>query len=62
MKNVTFGDVRNLEAEYAAIREHASPEVDAEMRAEFSKTRNLVKFRYAALAMFIGLIAFIALM
>lgn len=60
MKNVTFDDVRELENEYEAMREHASPEVDVQMRAEFKKAKNLVRYRYAAMALFFGLIAFIA--
>lgn len=61
MKNVTFGDIRDLETEYECMRAGASPEVDAELRADFAKAKNLVKYRYAALALFIGLIAFIAI-
>lgn len=61
MKNVTFGDVREIENEYDELRQGASPEFDSEIRADMSKLKNLVRLRYAGLALFIGLIAFIAL-
>ena len=60
-KNVTFSDVDSLEKEHNAMRGELPPGVNDELDADRAKARNLVKLRYAGLALFLGLIGFIFL-
>lgn len=60
-KNVTLADIDSLEKEHNAMRGELPPSVNDELAADHAKARNLVKLRYAALALFLGLIGFIFL-
>ena len=60
-KNATFSDINSLEADHNAMRGELPPSVNDELDADHAKARNLVKLRYAGLALFLGLIGFIFL-
>jgi len=59
MKNVTFNDVNELEQEHNAMRSDLPPSVNDELDANRASTKRLIQLRYAALAIFIGLVGFI---
>ena len=61
MKNVTLNDVNELEQEHNAMRGELPPVVSDELDADRASTKKLIKLRYAGLAIFFGLIAFIFL-
>lgn len=58
-KNVTFNDIDELKQGHDAIRGDMPPSTNDELDADRAKARKLVQLRYAALAVFIGLIGFI---